>query len=99
MPALSAYSNTENTALNIIVTLGFRYWLDKNAYCCEKDGWDFRANSFTELLGVIKIFEHLKPTEYKEYWWQINEPWLLNKIPEIAPQFNPVYKKQPTKQS
>ena len=52
MPTLSAYSNTENTALIILKQLGYRYWLEDKGTeyekaCCEKDGWDFKANTFT----------------------------------------------------
>lgn len=41
------------------------------------------ANSITELLGVVSIYEyHGSPRKYKEYWWRINEPWLIESIPK-----------------
>ena len=69
MPSLSAYSNVENTSLNILKSLGFQYWIEGEDYCCEKEGWDFRVGSFTELLGLIKIYEIKNPDTYKEYWY------------------------------
>ncbi len=95
MPALSAYSNTENTALIILKELGYEYWYDESneQCCCVKDGWDFFANSFTELLGVVKIFEYHSPTEYNDYWWKMDEPWLVDNVPKNAPKYKPVWKR------
>jgi len=85
MPTLSAYSNTENTSLVILENKGYKVWVDEKIemYGCEKNGWDFMANSITELLGVVSIYEyHGSPRKYKEYWWRINEPWLIESIPK-----------------
>jgi hypothetical protein len=94
MPALSAYTNTENTALVILKDLGYRCWYDQEAErcCCEKDGWDFAADGFTELLGVVRIYEYHQPKEYREYWWKIDEPWLKDSVPTEAPDYTPVWK-------
>ena len=97
MPALSAYSNTENTALSILFHKGYRVWLDseEEAYYCEKDGWDFRAESKTELLGVVAIYEfHGCPKEFKEYWWKIDEPNIRERMCKEKPNFVPIYKQK-----
>ena len=95
MPTLAAYSNTENTALVILRDLGYRCWMtDKPELCWgEKDGWDFAADSFTELLGVVRIYEHHRPAKYKEYWWKIDEPWLLESVPTEPPEYTPVWER------
>lgn len=96
MPALSAYTNTENTSLVILKNKGYRAWYDESIemFGCEKNGWDFLANSITELLGVVGIYEyHGEPENYKEYWWQINEPWLIESVPTDKPRFKAVWEK------
>ena len=95
MPALSAHSNVENTALVLLVRRGYQYWYDSGAelYYVEKDGWDFCASGLVELLGVVAIFETLKPEEYREYWWQIREPWLRDDIPPEHRPYAPVWQR------
>ena len=97
MPALSAYINTENTALVILEKLGYQYWYDDSneTCCCEKDGWDFVANSFTELLGVVRIYEFHNPDRYEEYWWKIDEPCLVEEVPSLPEKYKSViYRKR-----
>ena len=96
MPALSAYANTENTALVLLQREGYQCWYNSEAElcCCERDGWDFAANSFTELLGVTKIYDSRRPTDYKEYWWKIDEPWLVEDISQQPTDFTPVWQKR-----
>ena len=75
MPTLSEYTNVYKTALTVIRKKGFRTWYDDKTdlFCAEKDGWDFCAYSPCGLLGVISIYEHVNPSEYKEYWWRLND--------------------------
>lgn len=95
MPALSYYSNVENTALVILKSKGYRYWFDEDSelYCCEKNGWDFYADDWTQLLGVVTIYEHHSPQEYSEYWWKIDEPSLLGSEPRKPHEFKSVLEK------
>jgi hypothetical protein len=76
MPALGAYTNVLNTALVILQRKGFRVWSDEKEenWYAEKDGWDFMADDPIQLLGLVAIFEHQRPTEFSEYWWQLQEP-------------------------
>ena len=95
MPALTAYSNTENTALVILQNKGYQIWFDAETetFWCEKDGWDFSASGATELLGAVAVLEYHEPAQFKEYWWRIREPWLLNNLPSEPEPFKPVWKK------
>nr|WP_320189792.1 hypothetical protein [uncultured Desulfobacter sp.] len=95
MSTLSAYSNIENTSLLILYKKGFRVWYIKKTqlYYAERNGWDFAANSITELLGLVSIYEFHAPENYVEYWWRINDEWLIDDIPTIAPEYDPVWEK------
>ncbi len=96
MPALSYYSNVQNTALNLIAGRGYQIWHDpsNHHYCAEKDGWDFMANEPVQLLGLISIFETLDPSEYREYWWRIREPRLYDSLANSPKDFTPVYQRR-----
>ena len=48
------------------------------------------AEDPVQLLGIVSIFESIKPSEYKEYWWRIRGPWLLDKVPSKPVDFVPV---------
>jgi hypothetical protein len=93
MPALSAYANTENTALIILQRKGYQLWYDESIqrFCCEKDGWDFTAESATELLGVVAIYDYHHPDQCQEYWWKINEPWLIDGLPRQPKDYDPIW--------
>ncbi len=100
MPALSAYTNTENTSLVILKNKGYEVWYDEQLemFGAVKDGWDFLANSITELVGVVGIYEyHGSPLEYKEYWWKIDDPWLRESVQTEKPKFTSImYKNKKT---
>ena len=93
MPALGAYANVDNTALVVLQRKGFRVWTDdtESEWFAERDGWDFMADDPIQLLGLIAIFEFQQPTEFREYWWQHSEPWLVEKVPKTSPDYKPVY--------
>ncbi|WP_461783912.1 hypothetical protein [Prosthecobacter sp.] len=92
MPALSYYCNVDNTAAVILHRKGYRLWndLEMKAICAEKNAWDFAADDAVQLLGLISIFESQQPAEYREYWWKIDDPWLLDELPDFSPSYVPV---------
>lgn len=95
MPALSEYINVYNTALLILLRKGFQVWYDEEtkSYCAEREGWDFTAQSPCGLLGVIAIFEHKQPSEYREYWWREEGPIIRDKLPSEPKPYTAVWKK------
>jgi len=99
MPALGAYTNVFNSALVILKRKGFRVWMqdDPASICAEKDGWDFMAEDPIQLLGLVSIYEAHQPSEFREYWWKIDEPWLIESVSNRRPRFIPVWKKMPEK--
>ena len=95
MPALSSYPNVWNTALVVLRDKGFRVWTDadQTAWFAERGGWDLLADDPIQLLGLVAIFEHRMPRQFREYWWQLDEPDLLSEVPQVAPEFQPVWKR------
>jgi hypothetical protein len=96
MPALSYYSNVHNTALVILQRKGYRLWAEQDGdlICAEKDGWDFMADDPVQLPGVIAIYEFHHPPACSESWWKIDEPWLCGSIPNSAPEYVPVWRRE-----
>jgi len=45
-----------------------------------KDGFSFRADNPIELLGVVGIYEEIKPATDSEYWWRLDQPDLLTEL-------------------
>lgn len=96
MPALSEYANVYNTALLILEEKGFRCWVDDvtETFRCERDGWDFMAESPVGLLGLVAIFEAVSPSEYSEYWWRKDSRIIYGALPHEPPEFVPVFTAQ-----
>jgi hypothetical protein len=93
MPALGCYANVFNTALVILQRKGYRVWQGNGGLiCAEKNGWDFTADDPVQLLGLISIYESQQPASYREYWWKIDEPWLIEDIADEPPDYQPVWK-------
>jgi hypothetical protein len=96
MAALAEHLNVFDTAVDILTKKGFQVWYDKPAdlYYAERDGWDFASPTPVGLLGVVAIFEHVKPTTYAEYWWKSPKVGLRRNLPATPPsQYVPVYKR------
>jgi hypothetical protein len=96
MPTLSEYSNVYNSALLVAKNKGYDVWYNSetNFYCAQKGGWDFWAKSPCGLLGLIAMFEHLSPTEYKSYWWQVEGPDIYDDMPTAPQPFTSVMEKK-----
>jgi hypothetical protein len=95
MPALSYYTNVHNTALVILQQKGFRVWTcrEPDCVCAEKDGWDLWADDPVQLLGLAAIHDFHRPSDFREYWWRLNDPWLLDDLPSQPPDYTPVWKR------
>ena len=94
MATLADCGNINNTILTILEKKGFQVWSDRpNSYWAEKDGWDFTAQSLSELLGLINIYEFISPEEYKEYWWKLDETTTIDNLPKKEQHYVPIYAK------
>jgi hypothetical protein len=95
MASASEYSNMYNAAINIIHAKGYQTWLDPvtQLFSAEKDGWDFQSESPCGLLGLIAVFEFIKPSAYSEYWWK-NEGLLdYRQLPTTPSHYRPVWER------
>mgnify|MGYP003381520028 CR=1 FL=1 len=79
---LSAYLNLYNTCLVILKRRGFelRCEMPGENWLAMKDGFSFRADNPIELLGVVGIYEEIKPATDSEYWWRLDQPDLLTEL-------------------
>lgn len=93
MASLSAYPGVENTALTVLRSKGYQVWKNHGRFMAEKNGWDFAAHELMELLGIVSIFEYHRPVRYCEYWWIINDPYLLKSLPDTPKPYVPVWKR------
>jgi hypothetical protein len=96
MPVLGDHSNVYNTVFLILQRKGYRAWYDEgtSSYGCERDGWDFLADSPTALLGLVAIFEFKRPAEYREYWWREDGARLYESLPKTPPEYTPVWQRR-----
>jgi hypothetical protein len=93
VPALSEHVNVYTTAIAVLENKGFSVWYNRkqDAYCAQRDGWDFWADNPVSLLGLAAIFEFKKPIEFASRWWETEGTIRYPHVPEIAPEYTPVY--------
>jgi len=79
---LGSHLNVYNSCLFILRERGFKLEIndEPNAdgsyssdvlWCAEKDGFRFMADNPIELIGLIAVYDYVKPEEDKPYWWHI----------------------------
>ena len=78
---LTSHGNVENTCLRILRNRGFKLFLEDHEsgawgylWIAEKDGFRFYGWNPVELLGLVAIFDHVKPKEDTPYWWTVKGP-------------------------
>jgi hypothetical protein len=53
------------------------------------------SDSPAGLLGMVAIYEHRSPTEYREYWWREDDSIeLYRNIPREKHEFTPVWQRK-----
>ena len=79
---LSSYPNVFNSCLVILQSKGFAlsYEKETDSWLAEVNGFKFKADNPIELLGLATVYEDRKPQADSEYWWQINDPYLLGEL-------------------
>lgn len=93
MPTLGDHSNVFDTAFAVMQRKGYRVWYEPDSchWGAERDGWDFLAYSPTALLGLIAIHDFIQPTEFREYWWRIDDPNADSRNLPAKPEYQPVF--------
>jgi hypothetical protein len=92
---LASHSNVYNTCLLILRDRGFSLRVEgemtpegcypSNAYwIAEKDGFYFCADNPIELLGLVTVYDHVRPKEDRSYWWRVQGPDVWTELMEAA---------------
>lgn len=79
---LASSANVRNTCLRILRDRGFTLKVQGEIdddlcyptdalWIAEKDGFRFVGDNPIELLGLVGIYDHIKPNEESPYWWRI----------------------------
>lgn len=91
MPALSEHVNVYTTAIAVLEHKGFSVWYDRkqDAYCAQRDGWDFWAENPVSLLGLAAIFEYKKPSEYTSRCGRLRVPFDIRMFLRLRPNIPP----------
>ena len=88
---LGSNANVHNSCLRILRNRGFDLKVQGqiDAELCyptdalwiaEKDGFRFMADNPIELLGLVGIYDYVKPKEDVPYWWRVEGDDLWSEI-------------------
>lgn len=90
---LTSHFNVWNTCLHILRVRGFALRVDGGllpdgsyrpdaTWIAEKDGFYFSADNPIELIGLVAVYDHVRPKKDVPYWWQANCPDLYGELME-----------------
>jgi hypothetical protein len=91
MPLLVSHLNVYNSCLRILRNRGFKlevvgeigsdlcYPTDAT-WIATKAGFIFRADNPIELLGLVAVYDYVKPQEDKAYWWWVEGPDIRSEL-------------------
>ncbi len=97
MASLTSHANVWETCLQLLHRQGYHlkvelsdeedeYALD--AWLAEKDGFTFWGDNPIELLGLVAVYEDVRPEEDQPYWWSRKtvpeRPWLREQLVDEA---------------
>jgi hypothetical protein len=89
--SLGSHFNVYNSCLIILCDCGFYIeaqgeidaelcYPTDSSWIAEKDGFRFIADNPIELLGLVRIYDYVKPKEDLPYWWRIEWKYLWSEI-------------------
>ena len=92
---LASHCNVYNTCLRILRARGFELEVSGEP---EADGsypvncqWIARKGQFyfcgdnpIELIGLIAVYDYVKPNEDESYWWKVEGPDIETELKEAA---------------
>lgn len=98
---LGSNFNVWNTCLRILRLRGYTFkvegeldedgcWPTDALWIAERDDFRFIGDNPIELLGLVGIYDHVRPTEDADYWWHIDgedirREVMLKAFPDRAP--------------
>jgi GrpB-like predicted nucleotidyltransferase (UPF0157 family) len=79
MASLGSHANVWNTCLALLHQKGYRVQVSldpedgpSHGWFAEKADFSFAADNPIELLGLVAIFEEVKPADDRPYWWHVS---------------------------
>lgn len=93
--SLSSHANAYNTCLRILRARGFALHVEGEMtadgcypvdalWVAEEAGFRFAADNPIELLGLVAVYDHVRPTEARPYWWSVEGPDIWSELMEAA---------------
>jgi len=94
--SLGSHANVYNTCLRILRRRGYTLRVDGEMtadgcypttciWIAEQGEYCFAADNPIELLGLVAIYDHLRPqAEAKSYWWFVEGPDIWTELMETA---------------
>ncbi len=98
---LASHLNVHNTCLRILRSRGFELEVTgdpepdgscpvEKHWIARKDGFYFCGDNPIELLGLVAVYDYVKPTEDRPYWWRVEGADDVGELLEAAsPDPNP----------
>jgi hypothetical protein len=92
---LASNANVYNTCLRILRSRGFELEVSGEAesdgsypischWIARKDGFYFCGDNPIELLGLVAVYDHVRPSVDEPYWWAVEGPDLWTELKEAA---------------
>lgn len=92
---LASHANVYNTCLRILRAKGFALEVSGEArpdgsyptclsWVARMNGFYFCADNPIELLGLVAVYDQVRPTEDVPYWWRIEGPDIESELLEAA---------------
>ena len=92
---LASHANVYNTCLRILRSRGFALEVSGDPepdgsypvacrWVARKGDFHFRADNPVELLGLVAVYDHVRPQEDRPYWWSVAGPDIRTELLEAA---------------
>ena len=92
---LASHLNVHNTCLLILKARGFTLevsgdkdpeggYPDRFFWKALKDNFYFCADNPIELIGLVAVYDYLKPSDDLDYWWRIDGADIYDELLEKA---------------
>jgi hypothetical protein len=93
--SLGSHANVYNTCLRILRNRGFALRVEGEMtadgcyppdalWIAEKEWFHFAADNPIELLGLVAVYDYVRPKEASPYWWVVQGPDLWRELMEEA---------------
>jgi hypothetical protein len=92
---LASHGNVYNTCLRILRARGFELAVSgepqpdgnypvERQWFARKEGFYFCADNPIELLGLVAVYDYVRPADDRPYWWKVDGPDVESELLEAA---------------